>query len=187
MTDHQHGYWRGYAPGTYDTDTRLAAALVEHFGVGPSVLDLGCGAGGYVSLLREAGVNAVGVDGNPEAVYTNPYCGVQDLAEPFSMGLFDWVLSLEVGEHIPAEFQDVFLDNVAAHCRSGCVLSWAVPGQGGRGHHNCRPNEWVEAEMIRRGFVLDEKAKTNLRSASTFGYFKNTVMAFVKDPQRGRS
>ena len=33
--------------------------------------------------------------------------------------------------------------NVVNGARKGVVLSWAVPGQPGAGHVNCRDNSWV--------------------------------------------
>jgi len=52
-----------------------------------------------------------------------------DLTLPqYGLPLYDWVISLEVAEHIPAESEAVFLDNIVRHAREGVVLSWAVPG-----------------------------------------------------------
>ena len=41
------------------------------------------------------------------------------------------VMSLEVGEHIPADYEAIFLDNLARHAKEGVLLSWARPNQGG--------------------------------------------------------
>ena len=43
---------------------------------------------------------------------------------------YDWVLSLEVLEHIPSDFETTVLDNIDRAAGHGVVLSWAVPGQG---------------------------------------------------------
>lgn len=52
-----------------------------------------------------------------------------DLTAPhYNLPIFDWVISVEVGKHIPAKFEDIYLDNLARHDREGIVLSWAVPG-----------------------------------------------------------
>ena len=36
---------------------------------------------------------------------------------------------LQVAEHIPAQHEQTFLENVYRHAALGVVLSWAVPGQ----------------------------------------------------------
>jgi len=47
---------------------------------------------------------------------------------PYSLRRYDWVLSTEVLEHIPAEYKSVVLDNIDQAAGRGVVLSWAVPG-----------------------------------------------------------
>ena len=49
----------------------------------------------------------------------------------------DWVMSLEVAEHIPPQFTDAFLRNVRCHARVGAVISWALPSQRGGLGHTC--------------------------------------------------
>ena len=40
-----------------------------------------------------------------------------DLAIDFELDKqYDWVLSLEVGEHIPAKYFDAFIKNLCKHC-----------------------------------------------------------------------
>ena len=36
---------------------------------------------------------------------------------------------LQVAEHIPAQHERTFLENIYRHAALGVVLSWAVPGQ----------------------------------------------------------
>ncbi|ROT85492.1 hypothetical protein C7M84_013179 [Penaeus vannamei] len=91
---------------------------------------------------------------------------------------FDWVLSLEVGEHIPRAFEGVFMDNLVKHACTGIVLSWAVPGQDGHHHVNTRENEYIKASMAERGLVADEEAERKLRDTASLPWFKNTLMVF---------
>ena len=44
---------------------------------------------------------------------------------------YDWVLSMEVLEHIGVDFETTVLDNVDRAAGYGAVLSWASPGQRG--------------------------------------------------------
>ncbi|XP_069194699.1 uncharacterized protein [Procambarus clarkii] len=94
-------------------------------------------------------------------------------------GPFDWVMSLEVGEHIPESGEKNFLDNLVKHACVGVVVSWAVPGQEGHSHVNCRSNDYVRREMATRGLESDKNAERNLRSmVGHLFYFRNTLMVF---------
>jgi len=173
-----HGQWLVEHEDGKAFDASLAEALaVELDG---SVLDAGCGRGHYVSALVKRGINVVGVDGNPgTGKYDNCHCC--DLALPAGDKYSrDWVLSLEVGEHIPEEHEDVYLDNIARFATRGIVLSWAAPGQPGVGHVNCRPQSWVIEQMADRGFVLDLERTDRLREASTLLYLRTNILVFTK-------
>eukprot|EP00887_Chlorella_sp_A99_P002864 scaffold6.g2864.t1 len=114
---------------------------MAHLLRGQRVLDLGAGVGNYGRCL--AAVNAsiawTGYDGS-EGVEraTDGYVKFMDLAMPqFLEERYDWVVSLEVGEHLPEKFEATFLGNIARHAQTGVLLSWAVPGQAGK-RRRCR-------------------------------------------------
>ncbi|GAB6022250.1 hypothetical protein CHUAL_006382 [Chamberlinius hualienensis] len=57
--------------------------------------------------------------GNVELV-TNDLVSYLDLSEKQDLGIkFDWVFSLEVGEHIPQAFETVFIENLIRHSCKG--------------------------------------------------------------------
>ena len=89
-------------------------------------------------------------------------------------------MSLEVGEHIPREHEQTFLDNVCRYANELIVLSWAVEGQAGLGHVNCRNNDYIVEQMRQRGYVLDDTT-SKLREAAQVPWFKDTLMVFRKD------
>ncbi|XP_047481144.1 uncharacterized protein LOC125033652 [Penaeus chinensis] len=102
-----------------------------------------------------------------------------DLADPVDLQRrFDWVMSIEVGEHIPAKAEEVFVDNLVRHACKGVVLSWAVPGQGGHNHVNTRSNDYVKSKMADRGLVADDEAEKRIREAVKIVWFKDTIMVF---------
>jgi len=105
-----------------------------------------------------------------------------DLSKPFTApeALYDWVLSLEVGEHIPAQYMQQFIDNIDKHSRCGVVMSWAVVGQNGHSHVNEQPNSAIIQEMQRRGYTYDEPEAMNFRNVATYPWFKNTIMVYHK-------
>jgi len=47
-----------------------------------------------------------------------------------------WILSLEVAEHIPAQFESIYIDNLVKHAKEDIILSWAKLGQSGHSHVN---------------------------------------------------
>jgi hypothetical protein len=118
-------------------------------------------------------------DGNPNTQeLSEGRCGVLDLSKPLNLSRHDWVLSLEVGEHIPQAFEDTFLNNLDSGNTEGVILSWAVEGQGGTSHVNNRNNTYIRTKMHAKGYLTDEMTETNLRSSSTFSWFKNTIMVY---------
>ena len=92
------------------------------------------------------------------------------------------VISLEVGEHIPKQYQDIYLDNLDRHCEELLIISWAVRGQGGYGHFNELNNDEIIPEILKRGFVLLEEETKSIRDSvqSCCHYFKNTLMVFKR-------
>jgi len=96
-----------------------------------------------------------------------------DLTMPqYWLPVYDWALSLEVLEHIPAAYEHIALDNVARVAREGVVLSWATPGQEGFHHVNNQPLQYVEQVMAARNFKRDLGA-TQLLSSAVGAKFKN--------------
>jgi len=178
---HPHGFWISPHPDGELWDRALALFLAGFF-QNKTVMDFGCGRGQYIESWRAAGIDVDGVEGLPliETFGLNYQCA--DLAEPLGLGrLYDWGFCLEVGEHIPAEYQDCFLGNITNFVRDGIVLSWAIPGQPGHGHVNCRPNEWVIEQMGARIFRVDKLLTGFLRQVVQLPYLHKTLFVFRKD------
>ena len=147
-----------------------------------SSVDFGCGEGDYVRVLLEDGFDSHGYDGNPQTpLITNGIGKILDLSTPFDLNrTFDWVISLEVGEHIPHQYETVFIENIVKHASRGVILSWAVKGQGGTGHFNEQNNDYIKSIFTNYGFINDLKAETLLREKASLGWFKNTILVFRK-------
>ena len=94
---------------------------------------------------------------------------------------YDWVLCLEVCEHVPAEFENKVVANLHRANTKGIILSWAKKGQGGLGHFNEQDNEYVKGVFQSLGYHNNMFVETVLRnSVNTCSWFKDTVMVFEK-------
>jgi len=91
---------------------------------------------------------------------------------------YDWALTLEVLEHIPAVYEQMALDNVVRVAREGVVLSWAVPGQYGYFHINNQPQEHVDQVMTDRNFQRDVGASEQLRKSARFKVFRANMNVY---------
>jgi len=177
---HEHGYWLDNNDDGHHFDTRLAKALTTFF-AGGSVLDVGCGRGNYVRTFRAAGIDCDGCDGNPLTTTFDDSLLTLDLSQPIMLPrVYDWVMSLEVGEHIPRDFEAAFIGNLHRHNRRGVVLSWAIPGQGGRGHVNEHTNDYVKDVLRLLGYFPCGDWETAFRLEARLPWFKNTLMVFKR-------
>lgn len=180
---HPHGFWIG--SGGHCHDSNLAKALVRFFKEERAsfVMDFGCGQGDYLKVFKAHGIACQGFDGNPNTyVITQGLGSVLDLSVPVKLNyLADWVLSLEVGEHLPKQYETIFLENIHRHNKKGVVLSWAIKGQGGDGHFNEQDNDYIKARMADYGYTNDLAAEVSLRAQAILPWFKNTIMVFRKN------
>ena len=171
------GYWLDNR-GKDEFDERLSRALALFF-KHKTVVDMGCGRGRYVKTFVDHGIQCRGYDGNPLTSELE-FCEVLDLSNPVELGQFDWVLSLEVGEHIPREYESVFIDNLHKHNTKGIILSWAKPGQPGKGHFNCRPRKYIKNKFAGMGCENDLGLERLLRGFAYLGWFKRNIMVFTR-------
>ena len=181
--NHNRGYWIGAdAKPFHWFDAQLSEKLGKFFlGQGSeTIVDFGCGMGDYVHTLQQMGLACAGYDGNPNTEeLTKGLCQVLDLTEPFDLGKqFDWVLSLEVAEHIPLKYEKIYLDNLVRHAKEGIIMSWALKGQTGAGHCNTQDNDYVREKMAAYGFETDEVAEKMLRRSCDVHWFRATLMVF---------
>lgn len=168
-------------PENYPRSEKLAKAIANIFHRNVYVIDFGCGDGYYLEYLSKQRFKyLIGVDGIKST--NHKWIMQADLSVAHSYPWRGYVISLEVGEHIPVEFEQVFIGNLCRHCTSRMVISWALPGQRGLGHINCRPNDYVIGEIEKRGFKFNKHVTDFLRSDIEMhvSYFKSTLMVFDK-------
>jgi cyclopropane fatty-acyl-phospholipid synthase-like methyltransferase len=185
MSINKNGFWEGTnVESMHCHDSSLANYLTDFFKSENvnTLADFGCGMGEYVKKFKENNINIIGFDGNPNTPeLTNNMCKILDLSKPKIFDEpFDWILSLEVGEHLPEQFEDIFIQNLHNNNKFGIVLSWAVEGQGGDGHVNCRNNDYVKSKICNLGYISDIESENKMREKSTLEWFKTTIMVFRK-------
>lgn len=167
--------------GEHMTDRPLVPALAELF-TGKFVASFGDGPGRYKQLLLATG-KLKGYDAYDGAPFTEETSEGRvtylDLTLPqYGLPVYDWIMSLEVAEHIPSQFESMFIDNIARHAKEGVVLSWAVPGQGGYSHVNNKPFEYVVSVMERQGFKHDDNESQKLRQVATLPWLKSNTNVY---------
>ena len=156
-----------------------------------TVIDLGAGLGHYGKIFMEEHspvISWVGFDGAMNVQNaTDGLVRYMDLTQPHAADerpciKGDWVLSLEVAEHIPPQFTDSFILNIRCSCHIGAVVLWALPSQtGGLGHVNTKHQKDAIEAMARWGFYVDEEATKAAQEAASMGHFKaNTIVYKVK-------
>jgi hypothetical protein len=179
------GFWNGETAHNHHVHSDNLSQWIYDFCIKKkiqSVTDFGCGLGEYLSKLSPIVNNAIGVEGSIPKQAKFEYIIQGDLTTDLKSKAFtsDLVISLEVGEHIPAEFMGVYLDNITNHSAKYLITSWAVRGQAGFGHVNCLDNSEIVPEFEKRGFKLLEKEteKARLIIEDKAHWFRNTLFIF---------
>ena len=164
------------------TPDPIMKEIIRIMPVGVGIADLGCGIGWTCFYLHNAGFDVIGYEGTPDlrdiAVFTPIH--QQDLSIPFWIPDQRNIICMEVGEHIPNQYEDTVFDNITNNAKFRVILSWAIPDQGGTGHVNEQPNYHVIGQMIKRGFTINSELTRSLRSVTPdeTWWFRNTIMVF---------
>jgi hypothetical protein len=152
-----------------------------------SICDIGAGPAFYsMFILANSDIDVFPYDANPiDASFLQvDYWDISSTEFGF-VGCYnfphDATICLEVGEHIEPQYESVVLDNIANSASKKIIMSWAIPGQGGFGHVNCQPNDYIIAQMEARGWKHNPEQSDFLRArCSGCSWFENTLMVFDK-------
>lgn len=166
-------------------DSGIADTIYEIVGSNNSLIDLGAGIGQYqiYFMTQEKHFKRYLAYDGAQNVESFTFGAVRyiDLSRPinfFTNEISDWVMSLEVAEHIPKEYSDVFINNLHLVNKKGIILSWGVPGQKGHSHVNLRPNSEIIEKITKLGYVYDENFSNMGRQRAKYVWFHNTFMVF---------
>jgi len=137
---------------------RIVPFIVEIFSP-KSIIDVGCGIGTFLYEFKKHGVKEVlGLDGkwvnknklliaNDEFIETN-------LEQPIQMvKKYDFVLCLEVAEHISEKSADVLVNSLIG---LGKVIAFsaAIKKQGGQNHINEQPFSYWKEKFEKKGYYV---------------------------------
>ena len=175
------GYWISDITEKHQFCIELADWLSSFLNKNKRIYDFGCGLGSYLNHLQKNNfIDLVGYEGvvPKNKVFDNIIA--QDLTKKFVVEKKSNVICLEVGEHVPPKYQNIFLDNITEACDDILILSWAVNGQTGLFHVNCLENDEVIQEVEKRGFVFlnDETLSARNCIKENCDWFKNTILIF---------
>lgn len=180
------GIWvQGEANEHHAFSYRLAQFIGSYFPKDKQVIDIGCGTGAYLRYLEDVGFKSViGVEGYRLNNFETKSIIIHDLSTPFVAPNKGNVVCLEVGEHIPKEYEDIVMGNICRSCMDAgkIVMSWALPYQEGIGHVNCRGNKHIIDKIERNGFVFLKHETEQARGVieGHCAYFRHTIMIFEK-------
>lgn len=120
--------------GSYDDIRERQSRYVKHFEGKGNVLDIGCGRGEFLDLMREAGVPARGIDLDHESVAMCRSRGLEaEAADAFEVlaaapaGYYDGVFAAQVIEHMTPQQVPKLVKLCGEKLRSGGVLVLETP------------------------------------------------------------
>lgn len=150
------------------------------------VVDVGCGVGTWLSVFKENGVKEIlGVDGEyvDKAMLQIPVQQFlsHDLKQPVpSDEQFDLVVSLEVGEHLPDECAEIFVESLTK-LGPAVLFSAAIPFQGGTHHINEQwPDYWAKLFRNNGYEVVDCIRKQIWQNARVEWWYAQNMLLFVR-------
>jgi 2-polyprenyl-3-methyl-5-hydroxy-6-metoxy-1,4-benzoquinol methylase len=182
-------YGKGFYEGRDDRTRGSAEAVVSillELAEFHSAIDVGCGVGTWLSVLRKRGVaDVLGIEGRwvAESPLEIPIENMKflDLAimdVPVTRR-FDLALSLEVAEHLP-ESRAVGFVQTLTRLAPVVLFSAAIPHQGGRGHRNEQwPSYW--ANLFRRYdyVAVDAIRRRVWNDRNVIAWYAQNVLLFV--------
>lgn len=175
--------------GNATQSSGVVVPLVLEYVRPASVVDVGCGTGGWLAEFRRHGIEDIfGIDGPwvSEDLLEIPRerFRVADVAQPIrETRHFDLVVSLETAEHLPPAAATIFVDSLTT-LGSVIVFSAAIPYQGGNNHVNEQwPDFWAEL-FAKRGYTFVDCLRPRIWNNPTVEWWYAQNMFFVVEQAR---
>jgi hypothetical protein len=119
-------------------------------------------------------------DGMPAVeLLTGGFVRFMDLAIPQKFGrMYDWVMSISVGENIPKQFEGAYVANIVQPAREGVVISWGYKTNENVTFVNEKHQRDVVSMITMHGFVLDLDLSAMLRLHSKLPWMRTSLLVF---------
>jgi hypothetical protein len=185
---YDHHFYDLINDGSYQSALVIAPEICSIVGKVKSVVDWGCGEGAWLKVFKDYGCRVQGYDGD----YIDPhrllideseFTGI-DLSRRMITDIYDLAISLEVAEHLSAEYADNFVSNI---CQSSnnILFSAAIPGQKGVGHVNEQWSSYWVQKFATYGFVGDDIFKRLFwNDPRVENWYKQNMIFFTNKPDR---
>jgi hypothetical protein len=156
-----------------------------------SAVDVGCGVGTWLSVLRERGVDTVrGFDGawvraDLLTIPRESFIAV-DLTERIPKSdRFDLAISVEVAEHLPPASAETFVDSLV-DLSDFVLFSAAIPHQGGKHHLNERWQDYWAGLFWARGYAVLDPIRPKIWEDDRISFwYRQNVLLYVKKERLG--
>lgn len=168
----------------------ILASLLKRIPPIKSAVDLGCGAGTWLAVLREMGVTDIlGVDGawvDPDVLRISPSSfEAVDLSQGMTAvhRRYDLAISLEVAEHLPPSRAPAFVSTLT-QLSDFVLFSAAIPYQDGQGHMNCRWQDYWVGLFRDSGYGVHDFLRAEFWSDPRIPFWYKQNMLFFSRSER---
>jgi SAM-dependent methyltransferase len=175
--------------GNATKSSSVVVPLILEYVTPASIVDVGCGTGGWLAEFRKHGVEDVlGIDGpwvDPALLeIPKERFRVADVGQPIRESRrFDLVVSLETGEHLPPEAATTFVESLTG-LGPVIVFSAAIPFQGGNNHFNEQwPDYWAKL-FGERGYTFVDCLRPRVWTNPNVEWWYAQNMFFVVERAR---
>lgn len=186
MYEYDEEFYRYISQSAVDSARQLLPTLLAVLpGPVESVLDVGCGAGAWLTVWKSLNAQVMGLDGDyvkPEQLMVEPEEFVAvDLSVSFDLQRrFALAQSLEVAEHLPQDAAAGFVESLCRHADL-VLFSAAPPGQGGENHINEQPYEYWRKLFHEQGYDMYDPVRSALQGkAEVKPWYRYNTFLYVK-------
>ena len=164
--------------------------LQEKFDFSPkSVIDLGCGRGGFLNTFAKVGAKVNGLDGPwvpenqlliPKSCFTSV-----DITKKFPDPIAsDLAICLEMAEHLPAAFAEPIVDYLV-RCSDVVYFSAAIPSQGGAGHVNEQWQDYWAELFLKKGYTPNLEIREFVWDRKDYSpYYAQNGILYIREGSR---